>query len=176
MTEIPARIDEVSKQLVTVDVGALEVEKAAKETALKKVEDKLAGGTEKSKEINAKREQVMNLKFDLSDISNKETEILMEKRRGVASECNEVEEKLMSLKRQANSIAVDIESAEKQKESAETDKKKFIDEWRREKSKRVPRNEDIPRIHAIAGTCRRRFDLSDLRSISSERSSRKAYF
>ena len=38
MTEIPARIDEVSKQLVTVDVGALEVEKAAKETALKKVE------------------------------------------------------------------------------------------------------------------------------------------
>jgi DNA repair exonuclease SbcCD ATPase subunit len=138
MTEIPARIDEVSKQLVTVDVGALEVEKAAKETALKKVEDKLAGGTEKSKEINAKREQVMNLKFDLSDISNKETEILMEKRRGVASECNEVEEKLMSLKRQANSIAVDIESAEKQKESAETDKKKFIDEWRREKASVFP--------------------------------------
>ena len=80
----------------------------------------------------------MNLKFDLSDISNKETEILMEKRRGVASECNEVEEKLMSLKRQANSIAVDIESAEKQKESAETDKKKFIDEWRREKASVFP--------------------------------------
>lgn len=144
MTEIPARIDEVSKQLVTVDVGALEVEKAAKETALKKVEDKLAGGTEKSKEINAKREQVMNLKFDLSDISNKETEILMEKRRGAVSEYNEVEEKLMSLKKQANSIAVDIENAERQKESAETDKKKFIDEWRREKASVFPEMKPFP--------------------------------
>lgn len=36
--EIPARIDEVSKQLVIADVGALEVEKAAKEAELSKVE------------------------------------------------------------------------------------------------------------------------------------------
>ena len=34
MIEIPARIDEVSKQIVSVDVGALEVEKAAKEVSL----------------------------------------------------------------------------------------------------------------------------------------------
>ena len=62
--------------------------------ALKKVEDELACGSQKNEEINGKRELVMNLKFNLSDISNKETEILMEKRRGVASERNEVEEKL----------------------------------------------------------------------------------
>lgn len=145
MTEIPARIDEVSKQLVTVDVGALEVEKAAKETALKKVEDKLAGGTEKSKEINAKREQVMNLKFDLSDISNKETEILMEKRRGAISEHNEVEEKVMSLRKQADSFAFDIESAFRQKERAETDKKKFADEWRSEKASVFPEMKPFPK-------------------------------
>lgn len=99
MIEIPARIDEVSKQLEKVNVSELEIEKLAKEVALKKVEDELAGGTEKTEEINAKREQVMNLKFDLSDISNKETEILMEKRRGAVSEYNEVEEKLMDITR-----------------------------------------------------------------------------
>ena len=56
MVEIPARIDEVSKQLVIADVGALEVEKAAKEVALQKVEDELSGGNSKLVEINAKRE------------------------------------------------------------------------------------------------------------------------
>lgn len=138
MKEIPARIDEVSKQLITVDVGALEVEKAAKETALKKVEDKLAGGTEKSKEINAKREQVMQLKMDRSDVQNRESTILMEKRRKAVSEYNEAEEKVISLKKQADSIAFGIESAFRQKELAETDRDKFADEWRREKASVFP--------------------------------------
>ena len=83
----------------------MEIEKLAKEVALKKVEDELAGGVEKTEEINAKREQVMNLKFDLSDISNKEAEILIEKRRAAISEHNEVEEKVMSLRKQADSFA-----------------------------------------------------------------------
>lgn len=144
MIEIPARIDEVSKQLEKVNVSELEIEKLAKEVALKKVEDELAGGTEKTEEINAKREQVMNLKFDLSDISNKETEILMEKRRGAVSEYNEVEEKLMSLKKQADSFAFDIESAVRQKERAETDKNKFADEWRREKASAFPEMKPFP--------------------------------
>lgn len=144
MVEIPARIDEVSKQLESVDIGALEAEKVAKEVALKKVEDDLAGGAEKTEEINAKREQVMKLKFDLSDISNKETEILMEKRRGAVSEYNEVEEKVMSLRKQADSFVFDIESAVRQKERAETDKKKFADEWRGEKASVFPEMNPFP--------------------------------
>lgn len=144
MIEIPARIDEVSKQLVSVDVGALEVEKAAKEVALKKVEDELSGGTEKTEEINSKREHVMSLKFNLSDISNKEAEILIEKRRVAISEHNEVEEKVMSLKKQADSFAFDIESAFRQKERAETDKKKFADEWRSEKASAFPEMKPFP--------------------------------
>ena len=54
MIEIPARIDEVSKQIVSVDVGALEVEKAAKEVALRKVEDELASGSGKTKRLTAR--------------------------------------------------------------------------------------------------------------------------
>lgn len=145
MIEIPARIDEVSKRLITVDVGALEVEKAAKEVALKKVEDNLVGGTAKFEEINAKREQVMSLKFNLSDISNKEAEILIEKRRVAISEHNEVEGKVMSLRKQADSLAFDIESAFRQKERAETDEKKFADEWRSEKASVFPEMKPFPK-------------------------------
>lgn len=149
MIEIPARIDEVSKQLVSVDVGALEVEKAAKEVALRKIEDDLATGSEKNEEINDKREQVMNLKFNLSEISNKETEILMEKRRNAVSECNEVEEKLLNHKKQADSFSFDIESTVRQKERAETDKKIFADEWRREKSSAFPEMNPFPEYNPL---------------------------
>lgn len=149
MVEIPARIDEVSKQLESVDIGALEVEKVAKEVALKKVEDDLAGGTEKTEEINAKRERVMNLKFNISDISNKEAEILMEKRRNAVSECNEVEEKLLNYKKQADSITFDIESAFRQKERAEKDRDKFADEWRREKSSAFQEMKPFPEYRPL---------------------------
>lgn len=134
MVEIPARIDEVSKQLETVDVGALEVEKEAKEVALRKVEDELSSGSTNIVEINAKREQVMQLKMDRSDVQNRESTILMDKRRKAVSEYNEVEEKLTFLKKQDDSITFDIERAESQKERAENDKKKFADEWKREKA------------------------------------------
>lgn len=144
MIEIPARIDEVSKQLATVDVGVLEVEKAAKEVALKKVEDELSSGSTNVVEINAKREQVMQLKMDRSDVQNRESTILMEKRRKAVFEYNEVEEKLSNCKKQADSITFDIETAERQKECAETDKKIFADEWRREKSSAFPEMKPFP--------------------------------
>ena len=144
MIEIPARIDEVSKQLESVDIGALEVEKAAKEVALKKVEDELSSGSTSVVEINDKREQVMQLKMDRSDIQNRESTILMEKRRKAVSECNEVEEKLTFLKKQADSFSFDIESAVRKKECAETDKKIFADEWRREKASVFPEMKPFP--------------------------------
>lgn len=144
MIEIPARIDEVSIQLISVDVGALEVEKAAKEVELKKVEDELSSGSTNVVEINAKREQVMQLKMDRSDVQNRESTILMEKRRKAVSEYNEAEEKVISLKKQADSIAFGIESAFRQKERAENDKKKFADEWRREKASVFPEMKPFP--------------------------------
>ena len=144
MIEIPARIDEVSKQLATVDVGVLEVEKAAKEIALKKVEDELSSGSTNVVEINAKREQVMQLKMDRSDVQNRESTILMEKRRKAVFEYNEVEEKLTFLKKQADSITFDIETSERQKERAENDKKKFVDEWKREKASAFPEMKPFP--------------------------------
>lgn len=144
MIEIPARIDEVSKQLISVDVGALEVEKAAKEIALKKVEDELSSGSTNVVEINAKREQVMQLKMDRSDVQNRESTILMEKRRKTASEYNDTGDKLAFLKAQADSITFDIDSAFRQKEREEDDKNKFADEWRREKASTFPEMKPFP--------------------------------
>lgn len=144
MVEIPARIDEVSKQLVSVDVGALEVEKAAKEVALKKVEDELSSGSTNIVEINTKREQVMQLKMDRSDIQNKETEILNKRQRNIVLEHNETLSKCIELRKRVGELEFDIETEERNKETLENQKSYFIDELRKLKESSFPEMKPFP--------------------------------
>lgn len=110
MTEIPARIDEVSKQLVIADVGALEVEKTAKEVALQKVEDELSGGNGKLEEINSKRQEIMNLKFHISEIQNEENQKLFDKSKALRDDLVAKEDALRSIKREIADTNSEIHS------------------------------------------------------------------
>lgn len=144
MVEIPARIDEVSKQLVIVDVGALEVEKAAKEVALKKVEDELSGGASKLEKINQKRQSVMDLKFRASAIQNRETDALMSKRRAATERFNVKNQELLLAKNNIFNAELDIESARRNMERAEADKQKYTEEWKKEKYRQYPAMKPFP--------------------------------
>lgn len=144
MTEIPARIDEVSKQLVTVDVGALEVEKAAKEVVLKKVEEELSGGSTNVVEINNKRELIMQLKMDRSDIQNKETELLMEKRRNIVAEHNKIESECIELRKKIGSLEFDLETEDRNKENLENQRNELLGELRRLKASSFPEMKPFP--------------------------------
>ena len=144
MIEIPARIDEVSKQLATVDVGVLEVEKAAKEVALKKVEDELSCDHGNAIEINSKREQIMQLKMDRSDIQNKETELLMEKRRNIVAEHNKIESECIELRKKIGSLEFDIETEDRNKENLENQRNALLDELKRLKESSFPDMKPFP--------------------------------
>lgn len=133
MVEIPARIDEISRQLVSVDVGALEVEKAAKEVALRKVEDELSCGTEKLNEINSKREQVMEAKISLNALQNKANDDLSEKRRTARESKYLKERNIEEIKSKISNVTHEIERAVREKGRAEENKKRYTDEWKREK-------------------------------------------
>lgn len=134
MVEIPARIDEVSKQLVIVDVGALEVERAAKEVELKRVEDELSGGSSKLEEVNQKRQAVVDLKFKLSEIRNNETEKLMSSKRDALNMVNGKESVVTSIKNKITNLEAEISQAEAERSRAESDKHNFGYEWRKEKA------------------------------------------
>lgn len=149
MIELPARIDEVSKQLVIVDVGALEVEKAAKEVALKKVEDELSGGTAKLEEINQKRQIVMELKFQASEVQNRETDVLMSRRGAAAERFNLKNQELMLARNNISNIIYEIETARKNMERAESDKQKYTEEWRKAKYSEYPAMKPFPDYEPI---------------------------
>lgn len=149
MIELPARIDEVSKQLVIVDVGALEVEKAAKEVALKKLEEALSGGVSKLEEINRKRQIVMELKFHASEIQNRETDVLMSRRGTAAERFNLKNQELMLARNNISNIIYEIETARKNMERAESDKQRYTEEWRKAKYSEYPAMKPFPDYEPI---------------------------
>lgn len=158
MVEIPARIDEVSKQLVIADVGALEVEKAAKEVALQKVEDEISGGTGKLEEINKKREEILNLKFHISEIQNEENQKLFDKSKIVRDNLNARDRELSNVKREIGSLSDVIKTVHNKYEAQEREKDRLLVEWRSEKTKTFPEFvplDPLPERATICPTCGR---------------------
>lgn len=156
MVEIPARIDEASKQLVIADVGALEVEKAAKEVALQKVEDELSGGNGKLEEINSKRQEIMNLKFRISEIQNEENQNLFDKSKALRDDLVTKEDTLRSIKREIADTNSEIHSVHSKYEWSVKEVKRLQEEWKAEKAKTFPEMvpmEQIPDSASVCPTC-----------------------
>lgn len=138
MVELPARIDEVSKQLVIADVGALEVEKAAKEAELSKVEADLSGGNGKTGEINSKREEIMNLKFHLSEIQNKANQKLFDDSAQIREEVAKKREVAENLQRELSELRSSGRTVQAEYQAHENDVKRLLNDWKAEKAKTFP--------------------------------------
>lgn len=158
MVEIPARIDEISKQLVIADVGALEVEKTAKKVALQKVEDEISGGAGKLEEINKKREEILNLKFHISEIQNEENQKLFDKSKIVRDNLNARNRELSNVKREIGNLSDEIKAVHNMYEAQEREKDRLLVEWRSEKAKTFPEFvplDPLPKSATVCPTCGR---------------------
>ena len=138
MTEIPARIDELSKQMVTVDVGALEVQKAAKQAELKRVEDSLSGGDSTRQKINDLNGQIMGEKLRISGIQNDANAELDEKRKKARQAVNVADEKVTKTEREILDAEYLKEDYIKARDRAEADKARYAEEWKDWKKKTFP--------------------------------------
>lgn len=154
--EIPPRIDEASKSLVIADVGALEIEKSAKEVALRKVEDELSGGNGKLEEINSKRQEIMNLKFHISEIQNEENQKLFDKSKALRDDLIAKEDTMRSIKREIADTNSEIHSVHSKYEWSVKEVKRLQEEWKAEKVKKFPEMipmEPIPENASVCPTC-----------------------
>lgn len=138
MTEIPARIDELSKQIVSVDVGALEVQKAAKQAELKRVEDSLSGGTDILEKINEYKNRVIEEKFKLSELQNNANAELDEKRRSARKSVNDADDKVTKTEREILDAEYLKEDYIKARDRAESEKTRYAEEWKEWKKKTFP--------------------------------------
>lgn len=138
MVEIPARIDEVSKQMVSVDVGAFEVEKAAKQAALKKVDDELSGGSDTLEKVNELRQQVIEEKFKLSGLQNDANAELDDKRREARRKVDDADKKVMATERELSDAEYMKQDYIKARDRAESEKAQCGTEWKAWKAKVYP--------------------------------------
>lgn len=138
MTEIPARIDELSKQIVSVDVGALEVQKAAKQAELKRVEDSLSGGDNARQKINDLNGQIMDEKLRISGIQNDANAELDEKRRSARKLVNDADDKVTRTEREILDAEYLKSDYIKARDRAESDKTRYAEEWKEWKKKTFP--------------------------------------
>lgn len=143
MTEIPARIDELSKQMVTVDVGALEVQKAAKQAELKRVEDSLSGGAGSLEKINEYKQRVIEEKFKLSELQNNANAELDEKRRSARKAVNDADDKVTRTEREILDAEYLKSDYIKARDRAEADKTRYAEEWKEWKKKTFPEFEPL---------------------------------
>lgn len=138
MVEIPARIDEVSKQLVIANVEELEIQKSAKLVALKKIDDELSGGNGKLDEINQKRQEVMNLRLEISGIqieANKKLDDERKKARIVVEDC---EQKCRGIKKAIFETESIMQDAEREMQKYINEKSQMTEKWKEWKSKAFP--------------------------------------
>lgn len=138
MVEIPARIDEASKQIVSVDIGALEVEKVAKQAALKKVEDELSGGSDTLEKINEYRQRVIEEKFKLSGLQNDANAELDDKRREARRKVDDADKKVMATERELSDAEYMKQDYIKARDRAESEKTQCGTEWKSWKAKTYP--------------------------------------
>ena len=143
MAEIPARIDELSKQIVSVDVGALEVQKAAKQAELKRVEDSLSGGNSTRQKINDLNGQIMDEKLRISGIQNDANSELDEKRRTARQAVNSADDKVTKTEREILDAEYLKEDYIKARDRAEADKTRYAEEWKEWKKKAFPEFEPL---------------------------------
>lgn len=137
--EIPARIDELSKQIVSVDVGALEVQKAAKQAELKRVEDSLSGGNSTRQKINDLNGQIMDEKLRISGIQNDANSELDEKRRSARQVVNSADDKVTKTEREILDAEYLKEDYIKARDRAEADKTRYAEEYNEWKKKSFPK-------------------------------------
>jgi len=153
MVELPARIDEVLKQLVIADVGALEVEKAAKEAELSKVEADLSGGNGKTGEINSKREEIMNLKFHLSEIQNKANQKLFDDSAQIREEVDKKREVFENLLYELSVVRDNGRTVQSEYHAHENDVKRLLNDWKAEKAKKFPEFVPLEPLSDSATVC-----------------------
>lgn len=144
MDGIPERIDELTRQMVSVDVGALEVEKSAKQVELKKIEDQLSGGKNHAEEIGNLRQQVIDEKLKLSGLQNDANAKLDEQRSEARKAVNKADERVTSEQRDIRDAENVLSDYRKAKQKSESDKEEYGKQWLAQKHSSYPEFVALP--------------------------------
>lgn len=134
MRELPARIDELSKQLVHVNVAELELQRTSNEVAIQKINEQLTGGNAHAEEIVKIKDTIFELKMRQSEIQNNANASLNALRREATANVNNADSEYCNAANKAQELEFKKIDLVRKAERLEGDKEYFTKEWRRVKA------------------------------------------
>ena len=151
--EIPARIDEVSKQLVNIDVAELELQRNMLKEQISETEkmqiDSQAAVDAHDKAYN----EVMRIKGEMRQISGKAEELLANEKNELLRQKDEARIGFNDSRLRINTCESDIKRKKDFIENKEAEKVKLQNLWKAEKAKTFREYEELPALSEDALIC-----------------------
>ncbi len=154
--EIPARIDELSKQLVDIDVAEFELQRNCLREQIAETEHQQEDSEATIKEHDKYSNEILRLKGEMRAIYDKANHSLDEERRAVQNRKDEAQRGFENSRQKIRMCELDISRCKETLERQEKEKKRLQDEWRAERAKTFPEYEALPALtedDLICPTC-----------------------
>lgn len=166
--ELPVRIDEAQKQKVDVDVAELEIGKKAIAELLKSNADKQNDISKQYEDRDKLQREIMELKFDESDLKRKANESVIEQRRNLQKQIDEKTDYLLNINNGIQRNSKDIAGNQATIESATKNRNDLADRWKAISSEKFDENT------TICPTCHRELPQEERERLVNEFSNSKA--
>lgn len=151
--ELPARIDELSKQLVDIDTAELELQVNYLKEQIDDTERQQEDADSAIKEYDKVSVEIIRVKGEMRAIFEKANVSLLEERKAIQSRIDEATEGFEKSRSQIKLSEMRIEQLKKAAEQNEAEKVRLQEAWKVEKAKSYPEYEEIPVLDENALTC-----------------------
>ncbi len=151
--EIPARIDEVSKQLVDIDVAEQELYANCLREQIAEAERQYEDAESAVKEFDRVNNRILEVKGEMRMVYDVADRQLQEQEAEIRNRKDSAHEGFNESRQQIRMCELDIERAQAAIKRYEAEKKHLQDEWRAEKTKAFPAFEELPALDKSSLTC-----------------------
>ncbi len=151
--EIPARIDEVSKQLADIDVAERELHANYLREQIADAERQYEDADSAVKEFDGVNDRILEVKGEMRMIYDVADRQLQEQATEIRNRKDSAHEDFHESRQQIRMCELDIERIQAVIEREEAEKKHLQDEWRAEKVKEFPAYEELPALDENSLIC-----------------------
>lgn len=151
--ELPARIDEVSKQLVDIDTAELELQVNYLKEQIDDTERQQEDADSAVKEYDKVSVEIIRIKGEMRAIFDKAKSSLLEERKVIQKCIDDATERFEKSRGQIKLSEMRIEQLKKAVEQNEAEKVRLLDKWGVENKRAFPKYEELPALDENSLVC-----------------------
>ena len=172
--EIPARIDEVKKSMTDIDVAELELQRNSLKEQIAVVEKSEEDMTTQYEQYQKETDDLMDMKFKLSDMERKANEGNLSKKKGYEEDLAALERDISSCEQKILLAERDIKETKATQSAYEKKRDQVFDEWKEESAKIYVDTLEFDENSIICPVCGRAFQEEKIEQIKADFEKSKA--